>query len=222
MNAPRPQKRLPDEIYMRRRVAAVVILVVVIGLLVWIISALAGGDDNSAEPDNAADTTTSSSSTSEDTSSETSESETEEASTSAETSAKEEPKPSCSLEDLQIEAKLNHAEFAPGQTPVFYMVVHNPTEADCTIDLSKEELRYEVYDLETNQRVWADTDCNPPEDDSEKVFEAGSDTKYQAQWSVTTSQPGQCENRQKAPKGAYFLHTVIGDNASEAITFNLI
>ncbi|WP_225990241.1 hypothetical protein [Corynebacterium sp. 11A] len=220
MNTPRPQKRLPDEIYMRRRVAAVVILVVVIGLLVWIISALAGGDDNSTGPDNAAQTTATSSSD-EETNTDGADAASEEASTSTETSAKEEPKPSCRLEDLEIRAEMRQSEFEPNQTPTFYMIVNNPTKVDCAIDLSKEQLRYEVYNLDTSERVWADTDCNPPEDDSEKVFEAGTETNYEAQWSKTTSAPGQCDNRQRVPSGAYFLHTVIGDNASEAVTFNL-
>ena len=101
------------------------------------------------------------------------------------------------------------------------MTVENPTAADCELNLDDEELRFEVYNLENNERVWADTDCYPSVLTGEETFEAGDARRFPAVWSRLGSQPGQCNNRQDVGTGAFFLHAVIGDNASDARTFNL-
>lgn len=120
-----------------------------------------------------------------------------------------------------MEAKADKPTFESDERPTFYLTVKNPTKADCKIDLRKDGLKFEVYDLASNQRMWADTDCNPSEDTSERVFPAGQERSYQAVWSRTTSAPNQCGNRQPVPAGSYFLHTLVGNNNSEAFTFNL-
>lgn len=101
------------------------------------------------------------------------------------------------------------------------MTVNNPTAVDCEVDLSDNVLRFEVYDLATNQRIWADVDCNPSEGDGEETFEADSERHYQAVWSRTTSSPDTCASREPVGAGSYFLHGVIGQNASNSHTFNL-
>lgn len=125
------------------------------------------------------------------------------------------------MEDLEILAAADKPSYGPDERPKFYLTVKNPTAADCKIDLRKDGLRFEVYDLKTNNLLWADTDCNPSEDTSERIFPAGQERHYEAVWSRTTSAPGQCANRQPVPAGSYFLHTLVGKNNSEAFTFNL-
>ena len=73
----------------------------------------------------------------------------------------EEPKNSCELSDLRIVASSDRPSYGDGDQPTFYMTVENPTAADCELNLDDEELRFEVYNLENNERVWADTDCYP-------------------------------------------------------------
>ena len=72
-----------------------------------------------------------------------------------------------------------------------------------------------------NQRVWADIDCNDPVGTGTKVFKAGEEKYYKTQWSRLYSDPQTCTGRAEVAPGGYYLHTVIGDNASAPFTFNL-
>lgn len=236
MSSPRPPRRnsydqeqaprQPEVIYVRRRVAALFLLLVVIAVLIFAMVKFAGKKDDST--DVAATTTTTTSveatettSTSESTEESASESTTESTSESTEESAEAPKKQSCELHDLRITATSDQPNYAANVEPKFYMTVKNPTDADCEIDLDRDILRFEVYDLATNQRVWADVDCNASEGTGTRVFPAGEERHFEAKWSRTTSAPEMCQQRQPVPAGSYFLHAVIGDNPSDAHTFNL-
>lgn len=224
----RSPRRLPEEIYVRRRVAAAVVILILVGLLVWGLVAFAGRGGDDTETTTAAQTTTAETSavtsavTSASRTKETSAAETSEPEeTETESAEPEEPKNSCELSDLRIVASSDRPSYGDGDQPTFYMTVENPTAADCELNLDDEELRFEVYNLENNERVWADTDCYPSVLTGEETFEAGDERRFQAVWSRLGSQPGQCNNRQDVGTGAFFLHAVIGDKASDAHTFNL-
>lgn len=236
MSSPRPPRRnsydqeqaprQPEVIYVRRRVAALFLLLVVIAVLIFAMVKFAGKKDDST--DVAATTTTTTSveatettSTRESTEESASESTTESTSESTEASAEAPKKQSCELHDLRITATSDQPNYAANVEPKFYMTVKNPTDADCEIDLDRDILRFEVYDLATNQRVWADVDCNASEGTGTRVFPAGEERHFEAKWSRTTSAPEMCQQRQPVPAGSYFLHAVIGDNPSDAHTFNL-
>ncbi|MDR7330275.1 hypothetical protein [Corynebacterium guangdongense] len=128
---------------------------------------------------------------------------------------------SCELSDLLITASSDQATYPAEAQPTFYMTVANPTAADCEIDLDEASLRFEVYDLATNERIWSDTDCFEPVESGEQTFESGSERYFEAVWSRRVSAPGQCNSRPAVPSGSYFLHAVVGDNPSPAHTFNL-
>jgi Na+-transporting methylmalonyl-CoA/oxaloacetate decarboxylase gamma subunit len=224
-------RRLPEEIYVRRRVAAAVVILVLVALLVWGLVAFANRGSDEPAPTSPTGTTTAAaaaatettevtetSSTTE-TTSEAEEAESPRASESAEPRA--EGRDTCELSDLRIVASSDRPSYGADVQPTFYMTVTNPTEADCEINLDEDELRFEVYDLESNARVWADTDCFPSILTGEEAFPAGDERRFQAVWSRLGSQPGQCSNRQNVGAGAFFLHAVIGDNPSDAHTFNL-
>ncbi|ANE04850.1 hypothetical protein [Corynebacterium crudilactis] len=216
--------------------AALLGLLIVIALIIWAVVALRGGSTEPEEeqPSNAAATsameTTKAAETETSATSSSSEAPTSETTTAKETSSEEptpssstaaEAKDSCELKDLIISASTNQPTFAGGAQPELFMTVHNPTAADCEIDLEKDVLRFEIYNLATNARIWSDVDCNPAVEDGTSVFPAGEDRYFQATWSRTNSAPGQCDNRAPVKAGAYFLHTVIGGNPSPAVTFNL-
>ncbi|MCG7290136.1 MULTISPECIES: hypothetical protein [Corynebacterium] len=222
------QRPLPPEIYMRRRVAALVILLVVVALLVWGLSAFARSgktDETETTPETVAEAPSTTLATeptvqlSEESTTPTS----SEAPTqpTEETAAAPVKKGSCELADLQIHASSNQPSYAVGVQPVFYMEVENPTDTDCVINLDDDLLRFEVYDMATNDRIWSDTDCYPPVAAGNVEFAPGEKRRWEARWSATASQPGQCDNRPEVKAGSYFLHGVIGDNASDASPFNI-
>jgi len=231
-------KPLPEEIYKRRRVAALIIVIVLAVVLIWAAVAAFGGesDDSVAASSESSAATTSSESTSEssttsaDSTSE-SESESESASESeAKDGASESKEPeesvhaakdTCSLEDLEVRTSMLNYSVPDGELPKFFMTVTNPTAADCKIDLDENSLRFEVYKMADNQRVWSDTDCYASVQTGEQTFPAGKDLKFEAEWSRQASEPGKCTDRPTAEPGAYFAHTVIGDNSSPPQDFTL-
>lgn len=211
---------------MRRRVAALVILLVVVALLVWALSAMArsGGSGSDGATETSTEQTVNPTVATEPTVAAPEESTSETASPSEEPSSVEAAPArtgACELKDLRIKALPNQPSYAAGTEPVFYMEVENPTDTDCVIDLDENILRFEVYDMRTNERMWADTDCYQPVVSGTQTYKAGEKQGYQARWSGTVSQPGKCDDRPAIEPGSYFLHTVIGDNASEAAPFNI-
>ena len=239
--------RLPKVIYVRRRVAAVVVLLAVVALLLGVMQlfsnrsadqpdqsaaavtsdapyAAKGTDGASAGKDGddkAASSDKKDADKADKDSKDAGDKDSKDGKGSKDT-AEEPKKQSCELSDLQISATSDKPSYEEGQLPEFYMTVKNPTAADCTIDLRDNPLRFEVYDLSTNRRVWSDLDCNQPVDGTSRIFPAGSERYYRAVWSRTDSEPGQCGQRNPVPAGSYFLHTVIGNNPSEAHPFNLL
>ena len=213
---------------MRRRVAALVILLVVVALLVWGLSAFARSgktDETENTPETVAEapSTTLATEPTVQLSEESTTPSSSEAPTqpTEETAAAPVKKGSCELADLQIHASSNQPSYAVGVQPVFYMEVENPTDTDCVINLDDDLLRFEVYDMATNDRIWSDTDCYPPVAAGNVEFAPGEKRRWEARWSATASQPGQCDNRPEVKAGSYFLHGVIGDNASDASPFNI-
>lgn len=228
--------RLPEIYYRRRRVAAVVAILLVVIVVVAVLARMSRNSINTPVATDAAiatsttekpaPTSTEKATTiSETTAGSQTDSKAEEvsetASKSSEPSESVTAKGSCELADLQIEASADHPNYNAGDLPSFFMTVRNPTDADCEIDLTQQVLRFEVYTLDTNQRVWADIDCNDPVGTGTKVFKAGEEKYYKTQWSRLYSDPQTCTGRAEVAPGGYYLHTVIGDNASAPFTFNL-
>ena len=212
----------PPEIYHRRRIAAGVIVVVIVALLWWIISSLSGGGESSPTAESSTSSATPSSSSEEDDSSSApTESESEDPSDSAEPSVAPDAKATCDVNDLQIEARTDADSYSAGQMPRFYLIAHNPTKGSCHVDLAKAQLKFEVYNLQTNQRVWSDVDCHRPAATGALDINAGQTKNYMLSWSRTSSSPGDCSGQVAVPNGSYYLHTLVGDQHSEATTFNL-
>lgn len=211
--------RLPEKIYVRRRIAAVVAILVAIGLAIWAITA-AGRSGHKAGPDPEAAKAASERPSS---SGERSTSATAPYAATASSSApaSPEPKPQCQLSDLRVSAQTDQPSYVGGAQPTFYMTVENPTGADCTIDLDKDVMRFEVYNMASNQRVWSDVDCYKPTLTGKQKFEKNNKRSFEVQWSRTGSATKQCKDRQPVPGGSYYLHAVVGNNASQPATFNL-
>lgn len=241
----RTPKQLPREIYVRRRVAALVAILVLVIVLIWAATALfSGSEEPGTESQQAAASDTLAPSEEATSAVETTESTAAEGSAEASKSAepkegeqdKEAPsseakpeeltvdptKTTCSLQDLKVLAKTNEDSVPADKMPTFYLEVFNPTMADCSIDLDEEQLRFEVYKMGSNERVWADTDCYASVETGKQTFKSGETRYFQADWSRKRSEPGKCTEREEAEPGAYFLHSVIGENYSPALPFNLL
>lgn len=240
--------QLPPEIYRRRRIAALVVLVVILVLLGWGITALVKRGSDTTEPVNVtrddgrpvepsarpsqpypADSKKSEQKGERGTGKDGSKD-----NAAGDGKAKGEPdqsasdaaalanKKDCTLADLQITATSDQPNYGSEQ-PELVMTVRNPTGGECRIDLDTQQLRFEVYDLATYQPIWSDVDCNRSEGKGELVLAPGEEVNYGAKWSRLVSAPGKCTEaeRTEAPAGSYLFYGLIGDNNSEAYTFNL-
>ncbi|WKD58142.1 hypothetical protein CAPI_08075 [Corynebacterium capitovis DSM 44611] len=219
---PRP---LPPEIYRRRRFAAFGIVLVLLALLIWGLTAWArsgssdqGSDTTTVVPDTVVTEPTVTVSEETTTASATTTGSTPSTTTSANAAA---GKNSCALEDLKISARTSEPSYDAHKQPDFFMTVENPTAVDCVIDLTANQLRFEVYNMATNQRVWSDTDCHAAVLTGSETFAPGKPREFEAVWSRNDSQPGRCTNRQAVPAGSYYLHAVIGNRASDPADFAL-
>lgn len=239
-NSGRP---LPQEIYIRRRVAALIGVLLVVILLIWMLTSLGGNNDTETTPaaQTAEQTTAAERGSEEAPTDEASvESESEEVPTSEEEdaaapspydeevraseeqTAEDEPKDSCELADLVFKVHSDRASYRAGQQPTFFMSVDNPTAADCEINLDEDILRFEVYNMASNELIWSDTDCYPSVESGEVTVPAGESRSYEATWSRLQSKPDQCNDRSPAPTGGYYVHAVIGKKPAPAYTFNLV
>lgn len=230
-----PRKPLPPVIYQRRRAAALILILVVVAALIIAWAVGRGGKDDAsqqaaatsslAQPADAPSSAPSAAPTSSAAEAPASDgapsAESSAAASSESAAASEAPKNSCTVDDLKVSVKAVEASYKDGALPVFVMDVENPTAVDCDIDLDQNKLRFEVYKMGTNARVWADTDCYPSVQTGRTTFKAGATQQFQATWSRKGSEPGQCSDRPVAEAGHYFAHGIIGDNYSEGYTFNL-
>ncbi|WBT08379.1 hypothetical protein PAB09_10960 [Corynebacterium sp. SCR221107] len=234
--------RLPQVYYQRRRAAAVIALVIIVLLVAWALSAIGGSSEESASP--VASTATSSKAVSPSTSASltpTAEpgSDSDSGGVPAAPAASDESAaarsdeetptstalaanlPVCDINALLMTASTDHPTYAAGALPVFYMGLKNTSPVDCVVNVDENPLRFEVYDLATNQRMWSDVDCNTAVKTGQQELKAGEEIYFQAKWSRTSSAPEKCTQRETVPAADYYLHTVIGNNASEPATFNL-
>lgn len=232
--------KLPPEIYRRRRIAAAVLLVIILVLLGWGISALVNRDSEDSEPvnvtrDDGKEVTPPEQpkepyapKSDKDSTKDKSDKDAKTDAKEGEDSAKDDAqaalanKKDCSLADLQVTATSDQPNYGDEQ-PTLAITVHNPTGGECRVNLDEHQLRFEVYDLATYERVWSDVDCNDSEGHGELVLAPGEEVNYAATWSRLTSVPNKCseEDRVPAPSGSYIFYGVIGDNNSDAYTFNM-
>lgn len=225
---PQGPERLPEVIYRRRRIAALVIILVVVAGIIVLARMFAGGSTNTAADSGAPSTTVVVSTVAaESSTSEAASSSAEASSTSATAESSAAPsesakKTTCEIADLKMEATSNQPNYAEGDLPEFFMTISNPTATDCVIELGPKDLRFEVYNMATNQRVWSDVDCHASVLSGKDTIGPGESRSYSLTWGRAASQAETCEPRPAAPAGAYFLHTVMGTNASPAYAFNLV
>ncbi|MDO5030609.1 MAG: hypothetical protein Q4E11_08515 [Corynebacterium sp.] len=230
--------KLPPEIYRRRRIAALVLLLILLVLVGWGISALVNRDSEDADPVNVTRDDGKKVTPSEkpkepyapnsDKDKAAKGEENDKGDKDSSDSAKDDAnkalaeKKDCTLADLQITATSDQPNYGAEQ-PTLAMTIHNPTGGECRINLDEQQLRFEVYDLATYERMWSDVDCNDSEGHGELVLAPGEEVSYAAKWSRLTSAPNKCSetDRVEVPSGSYLFYGLIGDNNSDAYTFNL-
>lgn len=235
------QRELPAYIYRRRRVAALVVLVVLVAAVVLVVRWALGGDDGGADtaagssspsetiteerPDGESVTAAPGASTSESASASASASSSETA-PYLEPSAPPETidKDTCDVADLKLTVQSDQPSYRGDARPTFSLILYNPTNADCVIDLDQQKVRFETYTMADYRRVWSDVDCHDSEGTGRETIRPHEEVVYESTWGLRTSAPGKCSDAERVPaeRGPYLVYGLLGDRNSEAATFNLM
>ncbi|MFC3850429.1 hypothetical protein ACFORJ_09685 [Corynebacterium hansenii] len=219
---------LPPEIYRRRRIAALVLAIALILVIAGVVRWVAGGMGSDEGTDQAAETSESVTVSRDDGVENTSApaGDSSEPYTTTDSAAPSEPadkdKDTCELADLNLKVTADSPNYG-ATNPRFALTLSNPTKADCKIDLDRDTLRFEVFDMTSYERIWSDLDCHDSEGSGTETIKAGGEVVYDVNWSRKTSAPGKCteSDRRDVGAGSYLVYGLVGDRNSDPYTFNI-
>ncbi|WP_448852783.1 hypothetical protein [Corynebacterium sp. 335C] len=228
-------RELPAYIYRRRRVAAVVLLIVLIAAVVLVVRCAAGGGDGerTAATGASRESITEERPEGESVTAAPGGSEEPSASESAEETApyavpspppETVDKDTCELADLRLTVQSDQPSYSGDHQPTFSLIVYNPTNADCVVDLEANKVRFETYAMADYARVWSDVDCHESEGRGTVTVPPRGEVVYESTWGLRTSAPGRCSEQERVPaeRGPHLVYGLLGDRNSEASTFNLL
>lgn len=226
-----PQGPLPREVYVRRRaiaggIAALVVLAVVLALY---LASNTGGTDTTAENgeqttgqaggEGAADADGENG-----TDGEGADPDATTTTTSPARDEDDEDAGRCEDDDLRLTVWPAEPNARAGEQLRFYMQIENTSDRACTRDLNSAPLAFEVYELDSNAKVWSSIDCTPPAGSDEVELRPGAPEARQIDWSGRVSEVDRCTeaDRTPAPVGNYQVYALVGDLFSPAATFNIV
>lgn len=218
-----PQGPLPREVYVRRRAIAGIVAVAVVLAVVAALFLSSRGEGTDTAAEDATPTAGTETSPAEETDGNDDPAGAD-ATTTTETDDDEASRGRCDDEDLELLVWPAEPNFTSGDSMRFYMQVENTSDAACDRDLNEAPLSFEVYELETNSKVWSSIDCTPPEGEDEVVLQPGQAVPRQIDWSGRASAPGECSesDRELVGEGPYQVYALMGDVFSPAATFNIV
>jgi hypothetical protein len=224
----RPVGDLPPSVYWRRRfafLASVVALVFLIVLTVRVLtsdsSSTPAASGTSRTPPTHSHSHSRSSprpSTSASSSSHSASASTSKSSPSGSTSSSVAPK-QCTASQLSLSAASNRSSYSVGEQPVLSIVVKDVASVPCVQDLADPQIILRVYNGES--RVWGSHDCKIEPGTNDQTLMAGSSVRVSIVWSGLSSQPSNCNNRQRAGAGTYTLYASLSGREGTAAQFTI-
>jgi hypothetical protein len=224
----RPVGELPPSVYWRRRFAflASVIAIVVLIVLTFRVLTSNGSSTPTAAGGSTTRTPTPSTSTSNSSSHPSSparrpsHSATAGSSTPASSSGSSSAAPKkCTASQLSLAAASNKPSYAVGDEPVLSIVVKNASTQPCVQDLADPQIVLRVYNGES--RVWGSHDCKIEPGKNDQMLMAGASVRVSIVWLGLSSQPNNCNNRQRAGAGTYTLYASLSGREGTAAQFTI-
>jgi hypothetical protein len=102
---------------------------------------------------------------------------------------------------------------------VLSILVHNMSTTPCVQDLADPQIILRVYNGES--RVWGSHDCKIEPGTDDRTLMPGSSVRVSIVWSGLSSQPHNCDNRQRAGAGTYTLYASLSGREGKASQFTI-
>lgn len=129
------------------------------------------------------------------------------------------PGDTCGPSAVTLRAETDRESYAPGETPVLYLLVSNESDTPCTVNVGTSQMEF-VLTLD-DERVFSSTDCQDGSQDLEMTIEPGGEERATFEWARNRTVPG-CEAvGEEAAEGTYSLVTRLGARSSDPVTFTL-
>ena len=125
----------------------------------------------------------------------------------------------CTDSQLSLSAASNKSSYSVGEQPVLSIVVKNVASVPCVQDLADPQIVLRVYNGES--RVWGSHDCKIEPGTNDQTLMAGSSVRVSIVWSGLSSQPSNCNNRQRAGAGTYTLYASLAGREGTAAQFTI-
>jgi len=200
------RRRLPAEVYRRRRLtvlslAVVVVVLFIVGIVLLAQALTGGGADRTAQPGDAgqpADDPTSQ---------------------AAPGPEGDEASGNCPHGAVSVMAKTNKDSYKPGETAKLQLTVKNGNSKDCSIEVGSEAQNYVVQ--KDGKTVWASKFCADGGPSDVKTFAAGAEKKATVSWDMVPADNTCKKTADQLEPGDYQLITQLGDVKSEPVTFKV-
>jgi hypothetical protein len=127
------------------------------------------------------------------------------------------PPSKCTASQLSLSAASNQPSYAVGDQPVLSIVVKNTSTDACVQDLADPQVVLRVYNGES--RVWGSHDCKIEPGTNDQTLMPGRAVRVSIVWSGLSSQPNNCDNRQRAGAGTYTLYASLSGREGAAAQF---
>jgi hypothetical protein len=109
--------------------------------------------------------------------------------------------------------------YAPGQNPIFNVILHNQGSANCRIDVSGRGVVVTVASVESGTAQWTSATCAGAAD--LRVLGPGDGFTERVAWTRQASAAGCPANPPSAPAGSYAVAASVGGVASASVQFQL-
>ncbi len=130
------------------------------------------------------------------------------------------PPPRCADGDLRVTARTDKPRYAPGEHPLFSLVVTNTGSAPCTRDLDAARQAMAVV-RKPGDGLWGSNDCSPAHTNDVRTLAPEQEAVFSVRWGGRTSLPGCSGDRTVVPPGTYELLTRLDGTVSDPARFTL-
>jgi hypothetical protein len=119
-----------------------------------------------------------------------------------------------------VTARTDKPRYAPGEKPVFQLVITNTGPVPCVRDLDAARQAVAVV-RKPGDGLWGSNDCAPGHTEDMRTLAPRQEALFSVRWSMLTSEPGCKGPRTKVPAGAYQLLTRVDRIMSDPVSFIL-
>lgn len=128
----------------------------------------------------------------------------------------------CTNAMITTAAETARPQYAPGDRPVFRLVITNVSGQPCVRDLAGARQEIVVWSGDRSVRLWSSNDCITPGGTDLRTLVPGQPVVFAVTWAGRTSAPGCAGARTVVTPGPYQVMTRLDDVISAPTPFALV